>query len=63
MKISSLLIVSVAALAAVSASAQSRPKPGLMQPANPIQHVLLISIDGMHAVDYRNCSQGISRDL
>lgn len=23
-------------------------------------HVLLISIDGMHAVDYRNCSKGIS---
>ena len=59
MKISSLLIVSVAAFAAVSASAQSRPKPNLMQPGNPIQHVLLISIDGMHAVDYRNCSQGI----
>ena len=60
MKISSLLIVSVAAFAAVSASAQSRPKPNLMQRGNPIQHVLLISIDGMHAVDYRNCSQGIS---
>ena len=60
MKISSLFIVSVAAFAAVSASAQSRPKPMLMQPSNPIQHVLLISIDGMHAVDYRNCSQGIS---
>jgi hypothetical protein len=25
-----------------------------------IRHVLLISIDGMHAVDYLNCSQGIS---
>lgn len=60
MKISSLLIVSVAAFAGVSASAQSRPKPNLMQRGNPIQHVLLISIDGMHAVDYRNCSQGIS---
>jgi hypothetical protein len=59
MKISSLLIVSLAAVAAVSASAQSRPKPNLMQPSNPIQHVLLISIDGMHALDYRNCSQGI----
>jgi hypothetical protein len=27
---------------------------------NHIKHVLLISIDGMHAVDYRNCAQGIS---
>src|ERR1700761_1505684 len=25
-----------------------------------IKHVLLISIDGMHAVDFLNCSQGIS---
>ena len=24
-----------------------------------IQHVLLISIDGMHAIDYLNCTQGI----
>src|ERR1700730_7210512 len=27
---------------------------------NAIQHVLLISIDGMHAVDYANCANGIS---
>jgi len=27
---------------------------------NGIKHVLLISIDGMHAVDFINCSQGIS---
>jgi hypothetical protein len=26
---------------------------------NPIKHVLLISIDGMHAVDYRNCVHGV----
>src|ERR1700733_4934055 len=25
----------------------------------PIHHVLLISIDGMHALDFINCSQGI----
>src|SRR5580704_11102605 len=25
-----------------------------------IRHVLLISIDGMHALDYINCSRGIS---
>jgi Type I phosphodiesterase / nucleotide pyrophosphatase len=28
-------------------------------PAAPFQHVLLVSIDGMHAVDYLNCSQGV----
>ena len=27
--------------------------------SNGIRHVLLISIDGMHAVDYLNCSQGL----
>lgn len=27
---------------------------------NHIRHVLLVSIDGMHAVDYLNCSQGVS---
>jgi len=27
---------------------------------NPIQHVLLISIDGMHAVDFLNCANGIT---
>ncbi len=26
----------------------------------PIQHVLLISIDGMHAVDYKNCVDGVA---
>jgi len=27
---------------------------------NRIQHVLLISIDGMHAIDFKNCAQGIA---
>ena len=27
---------------------------------SPIQHVLLISIDGMHAVDFQNCAHGVS---
>jgi hypothetical protein len=25
-----------------------------------IQHVLLISIDGMHAVDFKDCADGIA---
>ncbi|MBO0910914.1 MAG: alkaline phosphatase family protein, partial [Acidobacteria bacterium] len=28
--------------------------------AQKIQHVLLISVDGMHAVDFENCADGIS---
>jgi hypothetical protein len=31
-----------------------------ISPSNPIQHVLLISIDGMHAVDFINCANGIN---
>jgi hypothetical protein len=27
---------------------------------NSYKHVLLVSVDGMHAVDYLNCSQGVS---
>src|SRR5579863_6268761 len=33
---------------------------GKMNQKNHIRRVLLVSIDGMHAVDYLNCSQGIS---
>ena len=30
------------------------------EPEARIHHVLLISIDGMHALDFRNCSRGVS---
>ena len=53
MKKASLFMTSLAALCAVSAVAQSSEK-------TPIKHVLLISVDGMHAVDLKNCSQGIA---
>jgi hypothetical protein len=36
-------------------NAASQAKP----PAAQFQHVLLVSIDGMHVVDYLNCSQGV----
>jgi hypothetical protein len=47
-----------AALAAISITGfgQDRRGPGSGQ----IQHVLLISIDGMHAVDFLNCSSGVA---
>ena len=32
----------------------------LAQTSNKIEHVLLISVDGMHAVDFLNCANGIS---
>ena len=30
------------------------------QPTGKIQHVLLISIDGMHSLDFANCSKGVA---
>ena len=33
---------------------------GIAQDPSAIKHVLLLSIDGMHAVDFYNCSNGIS---
>ncbi len=59
MKKTSLLILSVVALCAASASAAVKAKAHWTQNPSQIQHVLLISVDGMHAVDFQNCSQGI----
>jgi hypothetical protein len=53
MKQKSLLVLSLAAAFAASAVAQSVEQP-------PVHHVLLISIDGMHAVDFLNCSKGVA---
>jgi hypothetical protein len=44
-------------LAASSAVAQ---ESGRKHDSSPIQHVLLISIDGMHSLDFANCSKGIT---
>ena len=52
-----LLFATAIALPAVSAKAQGWQQDG---GRGGIRHVLLISIDGMHAVDYLNCSKGIS---
>jgi hypothetical protein len=47
--------VAAAALATLPALAQSAAsKP------SGVTHVLLISIDGMHAVDFINCANGIA---
>ncbi|HTC49726.1 MAG TPA: alkaline phosphatase family protein [Candidatus Aquilonibacter sp.] len=43
-------------LATSSAIAQTPANHG----TSPIQHVLLISVDGMHALDFINCANGIS---
>jgi hypothetical protein len=56
MKKAFALLSFVAACSAGTAFAQA-PNPGFAQ--GPIKRVLLISIDGMHALDFENCSKGI----
>ena len=50
--------VLMALLALASSSLAPAPQSG--SDRTGIEHVLLISIDGMHAVDFLNCSQGIA---
>src|SRR6201997_4588745 len=50
----------LASLAATAAHAQNRDDQGGLNQRNQIRHVLLLSIDGMHAVDFANCANGIS---
>ncbi len=46
-------------LATALSAAAAGPGAGLAA-ATPIKHVLLLSIDGMHALDFINCAAGIS---
>ena len=57
MKKQSLVILSLALLAAANATAQRDDRDW---DKSPVRHVLLISVDGMHAVDFLNCSHGIA---
>src|SRR5258708_1030724 len=51
------LLVALCAFSAVSANAQDWDHE---RGRSEIRRVLLISVDGMHAVDYLNCSKGLS---
>ena len=44
----------------IGASASAKDLAAAVNNRSHIQHVLLLSIDGMHAVDFINCAQGIS---
>jgi hypothetical protein len=59
MKRTSLVTLFLASLAVVSATAQDKEKDKDWD-RSPIRHVLLISVDGMHAVDFLNCSKGLA---
>jgi len=48
-----------ATLAILAGAAAIHPANAVAEPAR-IKHVLLISIDGMHAVDFANCARGIA---
>ena len=50
------------AMAVTLASAAAQGIPAVESPVGPtkIEHVMMLSIDGMHAVDFLNCAQGIA---
>src|ERR1035441_1676806 len=52
-----LLLTSLAVFSTAGVMAQNN---GSAWQEGPIHHVLLISIDGMHALDFKNCSNGIA---
>ena len=52
------VVVSTSLLPASLAVGQQPVKTQLSS-SSKIQHVLLISVDGMHAVDFLNCANGI----
>lgn len=54
-------IAGLAGVGALALSLAAAPWAARAQAASsPIKHVLLLSIDGMHAIDFANCSKGIS---
>lgn len=50
----------LAPLAGATALAQTQPLAGDYERDGHIRHVLLISIDGMHALDFANCAHGVN---
>jgi hypothetical protein len=54
------LAFSIYPVAAQSKAAHATPAQSNSVGSGKIQHVLLLSIDGMHAVDFYNCANGIA---
>jgi len=57
-KILSVVLIALLTMVPLFTALPSNAADGAGQ--HKIQHILLISIDGMHAVDFLNCSRGIS---
>jgi predicted AlkP superfamily pyrophosphatase or phosphodiesterase len=53
------LSAGVSAMALIVATAPA-PASAQSSESTSIKHVLLISVDGLHAVDFLNCSNGVS---
>lgn len=60
MKAMTILLAGAAAAALMAASAQAIAADEGRQDSGKIHHVVLLSIDGMHAVDFYNCAHGIA---
>ena len=60
MKLKCGMIASSLLLAATAATSQAHAQTYPGELGKSIKHVLLISIDGMHALDFANCSAGVS---
>ena len=58
MKVNRLVLASAAVVVALSSS--SYVVAASSGSSEKIKHVLLLSIDGMHAVDFYNCAHGIA---
>jgi hypothetical protein len=52
--------VTAAIAVAAAASLQGMAQTEATISDSPVKHVLLLSIDGMHAIDFLNCSQGVA---
>jgi hypothetical protein len=53
-------LLALTSLSLAAGPAPTTPNNGKLNPSSGIQHVLLLSIDGMHALDFINCANGIS---
>jgi hypothetical protein len=60
MRLSHALCVGVCAVLLPASAAFAQQSAAARAPLSPVKHVLLISIDGMHAVDFINCVNGIA---
>ncbi len=60
MKLDVCKIASAAITVSLAASTHGIAQGSSSIVSGPVKHVLLLSIDGMHAVDYLNCSQGVN---